>query len=607
MLSTTDRSAAGAVFVLNDAGERRLSVLGDALLQALHDGGYVAEAEKVLAELVKEEGDNGVRWLAARVAQNRGLLGAHSGWWRVLLSQIDRLDDGPQILAECVGNMDWITLPRYPELREAFGRLLDGQRGKEFRAALRGQLHSLDPNIRRGASLILVATNPRTEAEALFTSIRARTNRREFNPSEWETFCLSLEFSPSVLLSLKSLLQSLDLQSRIVALVLLLKGGIDIDPCYRSELESELLGPYNWHLARDPTGQTALSGADSMARLIAQLDRPNSEIAERVADYLLTYCRSRLSPKTEAKCVAIKTKPGLHWDNLDKLMIRIARDSHFAVVLKEACEELRSRAAHSCFLDRVLRANSDPSAWKDVVWAALCDDTRWGGSHEADETGETLLRYAREIKEHAKPIGEAARECLNDPRMKNSRWGDAYHWLAVLADEFVGLDADSIRNALRHGQPISCSAAASLIARLGEVPMGVAFQRGIHPRPPRFSGTIQREQDINRLLGKLREYSRDSDELHPAVIGSIEECLFLPALSEEALSGLASVGKPGALISNALRFCYGLNPKLGETLPLLDIWAEIWRRAESAQDLLRLLTLKARINWSGSAAKWRRA
>ena len=591
MLPTGDRSAAGAALALHDAGERRLSVLGDSLMAALHDGGYVAKAEKVLAEVVNEEGESGVRWLASRMAQKTGLSGGYSGWWRVFLKEIDRLDDGPELLAKCVHNIDWMTLPRYPELREAFRRLLCGKDAEKFRSALRNQLHNFDPEIRRGASLILVATDPQAEAEALFVAIRSRNNRDDSNAYEWETFCLSLEFSPSVLLSLKSKLKVLDAGSRILALVLLLKGGVGIDPMYRSELESELFGVFNWHLARDPVGQNVLGATDSMTQQIAQLERPNSELTERVADYLLTYHRSRLPSKTEAKCIAIKTKPGLLSEDLHNLMARIARDYEFAKMLKEVCKEIRSQGAPMCFSELVLRANADASAWKDVVWAMLCDDTRLGGSDKADANGETLLRYSFEISDDARAIGEAAKECLNDPRMKNSRWADAYHWLAVLADEFVGLDADSIRNALRHGRPIWCSAAASLVARLGEIPVGVAFERGVHRRPASFSGTIQRELDVDRLLVKLREYSRNSDDLHPAVIGSIQECLFLPALTEQSLSELASIGNRGVLISNALRFCYGSRPKLEETLPLLDVWEKIWRQAENGQDLLRLLRL----------------
>lgn len=579
--------ATGAVIILYNAGERRLSVLGDVLMRAMHDGGYIAEAEKVLAALVKHEGNKGVRWLASHIIKSNELFGAHSGWWRVLLSEIEQLDDGPKLLAACARSMGPFTLPRNPEVRETFSRVLNGSRGTQFRDALRARLNSLDPEIRRGTSLILIATDPRTEGEALFIAVRSRAKERLSDWHEWESFLLTLDFAPSILASLKSKLHLLEPQSRALALILLAKGGLEIEAAYRNELVSSLLTLGNWHLARDPIGQSLLAG-DSLGLLIAQLERPGSEIIERVADQLLEVHRLQLSPKTEAKCIALRTRPSGWPRDLPKVMARIARDPEFAGVLKEASQEICQQGGSTPFLKLVISANIDESAWKDVVWAMLCDDTGLRGSSEADANGYALLEYGLEVEEHRKWIGQAASECLNDPRMKGNRWTDAYHWLAVIADEFVGLTPDIIRNALRHGHPITCCAATALIARLGEVPKGVLFDRGVRRRPASFPGPIQRETDADRLLSRLEDYSRDSDELHPALLSTIEECLFLPALTDQTLSDIASKGKPGALITTTLRFCYGLPPKLAETLPLLDVWATIRREEENKPHLKRL-------------------
>jgi hypothetical protein len=589
MLTVEDTTvASGAAIVLHDFGELRLAVLGDVLMRAMHDGGYVAEAEKVLAALVRHEGEKGVRWLASRISMSNEWLGAHSGWWRVLLNEIEQLDDGPQLLAACALSMGPFTLPRHPEVREAFSRVLNGPRGTQFRDVLRARLQSLNPEIRRGASLILIATDPRTEGEALFVAIRSRAKERISDWHEWESFCLTLDFTPSILALLKSRLHLLEPNSRTLALALLAKGGLEIESAYRTELVSNLLTLGNWHLARDPIGKSMLGAGDSLGFLVAQLDHPGSEIAERAADQLLNVHRSRLSPKIEAKCIALHTKPsGWSWD-LAKVMARVTRSPEFALSIKEASEEIRGQGGSTPFLELVLRANIDPSAWKDVVWAMLCDDTRLGGSSEADASGFGLLEYGLEVKEQRKSIGQAASECLSDPRMRSNRWTDAYHWLAVIADEFAGLTSDVIQGVLKHGHPISCCAATALIARLGEVPKGVVFDHGVRRRPASFPGAIQRETNADRLMQRLEDYSRDSDELHPALFSTIEECLFLPTLTDQTLSGIASKGKPGALISTTLRFCYGLPNKLAETLPLLDIWAKIWREEESKPHLKRL-------------------
>lgn len=588
-VSMSDRSGAGAAIVLIDAGEKDLSIVGDALISAMHDGGYFAEAERVLDSLVRTAGEKGLFWLGSRMAAN-WWDGAHSGCWRVLLSRIGDMRDGPEVLAKCVKNMGPYTLPRYPEVREAFLRLLDGPQGTEFRGALRAQLHSLDPDTRRGAALILTSADPRTEAEALFVAIRSRADDRNIDWHEWETFCLTLDFGPSVLSMLKSRLQLLEPHSRVLALVILLKGAIDIEPRYRAELESNLLMIGNWHLARDHTAGAFLRGDDSLAALITKLNYPTSEVAENAAGMLLDLYRGLLPPKVEAKCIAIRTKAGRWSLDLPNVMAPIVREADFAASIKEACEQIRQQRGAVPFLEFVLRANNDPSVWKDVVWSMLCDDTQAAGaSSEADSNGEALLEYGLEIKEHGKPIGEAAIECLNDPRTKSNRWIDAYQWLAVIGDEFVGLKAECMRDALLHGQPIRCSAAASLIARLDELPLGVVFRHATSRRP--ILRDVHREADQDRIVARLKEYSRDSADLHPDLLASIEECLFLPAVSETTLSQIASIGKPGILVSNALRCCYGASAKLAETLPLLDIWGKIWAQATNNPHLRQLLQL----------------
>ena len=62
-------------------------------------------------------------------------------------------------------------------------------------------------------------------------------------------------------------------------------------------------------------------------------------------------------------------------------------------------------------------------------------------------------------------------------------------------------------------------------------------------------------------------------------------------MSETTLSQIASIGKPGILISNALRFCCGAPAKLAETLPLLDTWGRIWVQATNSPHLRQLLQL----------------
>jgi hypothetical protein len=73
----------------------------------------------------------------------------------------------------------------------------------------------------------------------------------------------------------------------------------------------------------------------------------------------------------------------------------------------------------------------------------------------------------------------------------------------------------------------------------------------------------------------LKDYSRDSDEIHPALLATLQECVFLPQLEDRFLTELAGIGNQGILISTTLRFLYGLRPDFVATIPLLDRWMRI--------------------------------
>ena len=159
--------------------------------------------------------------------------------------------------------------------------------------------------------------------------------------------------------------------------------------------------------------------------------------------------------------------------------------------------------------------------------------------------------------------------------MQLNRWVDSYHWLVLIADEFVRTTPDVIRDALKRHRPITYSAATALIARLGHVPEGFICDRARTQRPhKRTQVQIVRDQ----VVAKLKDYSRDSDELHPNIIDTIEESLFMAVLPEDTLREFVAMGNPGILIATTLRYCYGQTPQFAETIPLLDVWGRLFRR-----------------------------
>jgi len=586
VLSEDEGVALGAAKVLFDRGERRLSLLGDVAMAAMHDGGYIAEAEKILSELVSLKGENGVRWLADRIARSQEWQGGHSGWWRVLLPLIGDVEDGPEMLAYCVRSLGPYTIPRRPEVREALAQVLKGPRGSEFRAALRKQLKSFDPDARRGAAVILITADPSGEPDALFVGIRSRANRGGYEWAEWEIFLLTLEFGPSVLSSLKSRIDKLECQSRALSYVLLKKGGFSFDPKLSAELFETLESPGNRHLFRDPAGVALLQATSSYECYKEYLKNPGSELAKQAAEQLLDSHLDRLTPKETAKCLALRVS-GISWNrDLAEHFRRIVVEPDFAQNLIAACQEIVEEGGQVPILCIAARAITENVGWKDLLWALFCDDTGFGGSSESEYAGMTILLLAFEAPNLRQFIGEAARECLSDPRFKENRWHAAYHWVALLTDEFVGLDKETLSSVILHGKPIGYSATTALIARLGFIPEN--FSTDKQRRRSKALAIPMESLGLSEVVVELKEFSRDSYDLHPRLLDTIQEALAYPAIDEAILNDFAAIGKPGILIATFLRFVYGTEQQLSDTIPLLDILAKTWDEELQKPDLKKL-------------------
>jgi len=590
LLSDGDNSVAcGAALALHEAGENRLSLLGDVFMSAMHDGGYIAAAEKIMAELIHDENDKGINWLVNRMASpSDSRLGGHSGWWRLLLANITKLEAGPDKLAGCLQALGQFILPRYPEVREAFSRLLNGPNGSAYRQALRNHLYDLDSTIRHNAAYVLVTTDPCTEGEALFIAVRSRAVGWHHDQHEWESFCLTLDFSPVVLGFLQSRMNLLEPQSRAFARVLLAKGKL-IKPDFQVEWLDTLFDIGNWHLLRDPICQDMLGSKEALAFLLQQLAQPNSKFARTAAEQLLRSHRAVLTTQVEAQCILLESR-STHWPkSFTEQMIRLADDAEFRRTLTEAYGIMRNQGCNPLPLGLVAQAIQSDIPWKDALWSMFVADP---GGDQAEVFGTALLQYGSIKQEHRQTIGQAAIHCMDDPRTKATRWIENYHWLALIADEFIGLEVGTIREVLEHanGQPIHCAAAAALLARLGEVPDGVHFGHGVRKRPD-LSAIASYENVEVVLFQQLLDYARDAEKLHTEILNAIERYLFFPQADEVALEKLTAQGKPGILISTALRFCYGTDPKPLETLPLLSEWGRLWHNLGQNRQLERLLQI----------------
>jgi hypothetical protein len=565
------RVAAGAAMELYSLGERRLSFLGEPLLKALHDGGYVKQAEKILGSLVREIGPPSVRWLANQIAATAyGPDNAHSGWWRIFLSRLEELgDEGPPLLASSIGGIGPYLLPRYPEVRQLFCNLLSGPQGEDYRDSLREQLYDLSPATRHGAAMVLVICDPQNESFALEMVTKLRRRRTFGLWGEWERFCLSLSFGPSVLSYLESKLPTLDSSALIFALAILHRNGIKLNDKNYEKLIDGLLELDNWALDPQEQDLSVLANSNSFEILVNIVEEKGGKKANRAAAELLQHHSDRLSSSLRAKCInlSIDNMKLWHWSRAYDQIENLKTNSTYAQEVKEAATQIITQGGEKPLLELIRLALDNESRWEDVVWRLLCDKSPSG--FDLDDNGLWLLDYGRMEPNYGTSIGKAARKFLNDPRLKSSPQGEIRQWLAVLADEFIGLSTEDMNSALLQGRPISGSAASALIARLGNnVPTGYQKRDSVGSVPLISVVEDEISPTFSDRLDQLKEMARSSDSLHPNVCQVLENMALEVPLSDQDLKRLAAEGVHGVLISSALSFVYGRspNPKLAAKL-----------------------------------------
>ncbi|MEW6669555.1 MAG: metallophosphoesterase [Thermodesulfobacteriota bacterium] len=550
--------AAGAAISLYNNGERHLALLGNPLLKALHDGGYLSRAEGILRDLVQQGGANAVRGLAGKIAAEgrRDFYGAHSGWWRILLPQLPSLGDkGPAVLTQCLGAIGQFLLPRYPEIRQSFRDLVEGPYGAGYQRVLNDSLFDPDPAIRHGAALILLIVNPLSEAKALEVFARSVSRGRWHSEFELNGFILSLPFGSGVLSYIKDRLTEFDSSAETFLMAVLFRNGVQLGEGHLRKLTRGLLADINLSFPLRDQELPILADPALFPYLREIVENGVDRIAQWAAEKILTYHKSRADLHLTARCCVLSLN-SIYWWDLEKIegeIQRLKTNPSYAEAIRHASEKASETIGKRPLIDIIGETSGNLGGWEDVVWRLLCDDTETG--HEFEHAGLWLLDFGRSHPDCGKVIGKAAARFLDDPRVQSSRYHEMVHWLALLADEFVGLPNERIEWAALHGIGVHESAKCALIARLGVTPKGFA-QRDRSERVPALSTLAA--SPVIASSNRLVELARDSSVLHPAVCEALEGSLLSAQMTPEDLANVSAQGNHGGFIANAISFVAGM-------------------------------------------------
>ena len=581
-LSDSDHHLAGrsAVWLHKTGHEKRLSVLGEPLLDALHDGGYCPAAEDVLGRILDETGARGLGWLARQFSRTcRSLGGAHSGWWRLFLSRIDVVrSDGPHLLAGIVGTIGPYIMPRYPEIRGAFRQLLRGPHATEYRAELRQRLRHMEPSVRFGAAMVLAVSDPDAESDALDMIIRGRPGKGMGDWHEWESFLLSVRFAPSVLAFVASRVPTYVSSSIPLALAILTRNDWQLESEDQHSLLRSLLDVGNWSLGQEESEQPLLALEEAHQVLIEVIGTAPRCLSASAAQQLLRHHRDRLTPDQEAKCLLLTTSSD-SWIRMDvpALLVRLSGDAVFAERVCRVSEEIAEEDGQVPLLELLRRAVADPREWRDALWALFISGG--AGIAGADGAGQFILGVCQQNPTWASAIGRAAVQFLEDPRLSGHRRGEAANWIALLGHEYGGLPPGKLEEGLRTGRVVSTSSVAAVIARLWPTEIKWAGTKSVGSPPASLSDKPIIYLDKAEIRTKLVDFSRSGD-IHPETCETVEAAIVCTLFSYAKLSAMGRGGIPGALISSALRFTAGKSPGIQESLVLMGFRPDI----ETAQD-----------------------
>jgi hypothetical protein len=517
----------------------------------------VPRAEEILGELIAAEGHEATTVVATYIGETRHHgHGGHSGWWRLLFQFIqDPKVRGPELLVECMRGVGEFLLARHPEIRNSFRELVLSPQYGRFRAALHGALNDAEPEIRHGAAMVLVTSDPETEALALETVVRFKSRRSHGSWFEWERYCLTLKFGTSVLSYLESRLPFITGPSRAFALAILFQNGVELnDAQFRELIEGTLTTLYGTTIADSVSHSERIRKA-----LFETIDSGREEPARKAAELLLGQAKAHLDEEHYVRC-RVLTLDGNEWRDSEfavELERMRAYPEYAALVVKESKQQVQRRFKRP-LIDQIYEAEQNPALWEDIVWNETC--TSSPGSR-ISSGGQWILEILLKAPNSRQPIGKATRKFLYDKRLSEGfNTDETLSWLALLAHEGGELSQEELGTIVDRIDPIDKCAFVPLITRLGRAPSNHRPRRHYHEALLQPNETEQLSPET-ATVDRFLEFARPGGPFHPDFCSLIEQSLYNDPFTEEQLQTLAATGEHGTLVAIVLAFAYGRLPK----------------------------------------------
>ncbi len=427
--------AAYATISLVNLGQPMSPLFAHAVSGGTHEGGYVEKAGELLEVFVKGQGEAGINWLIEEMSNHE----AHATHWRILLDVLlDSDRDRSDALAGLLTKLDEYTLPRHPEIRTRFGKLVQRT---EYRLVLDHALRSINRLRRFNAASIIIAADPRNSYKALQSLLHSLGNGTRTN--ELYRLILKLDIPRGLVEQILAEIDSYSDAAQSFILLLSYHHGIQLIDDKIRELVINLLQS---HYFLDYPHPFATDGTPELLRqekafpfLVEEL---NGNLKQEAAKRLLWHFQENLSPAQIACChllILNENQNGLWTYNFENAVA-------FLNANPEVMNDPQVVTLLSSFpmVRELLEPTGNMELWDRFVWQTFVD---YRLTHENESFVFWIVRFCEIHPIVKEAITAPILRLLSDARLDSTYHGQLFKaYLPLLvANELGFISSDGLR------------------------------------------------------------------------------------------------------------------------------------------------------------------
>lgn len=609
ILNQNSISDAAAIILFRYFRERKPLMVGEPILKKSSWFDYKnVEREKILNDVVYKD-EKGEEYIIRNLPSfdtRNGVPELYLKYFLTTLVESEHLYINDFLYV--TKHLSRFSLPRYPEIRDAFTKVLAIN---EYYDVLKKSLNQLDGVLRYNAASILVVCNPENEKKALEIIIRSASKRLNDN-QELFRLCMKLNFSNSVLDFIYELLDELTEISRVFAIKLIyhnneykLKGEL------LNELILGLLGNasfLDWSGNLRDDGIERIIGKEQFySQIKTCLDSDQLKIKESASSSLLSFYTNKLSNKEKALCWLLYIQYYEHaLVDFHNRFQNLFQEAEFVQELKEKAKEIEKKhdLKELLFL-KYYEAIKEDGDWKDFFLALLKSDRHPNDPHKLEHLYGFILQIGNSGPETKEKMGKAIKELMAYPTYsQNRQYNFLLPQLAVFAHEFGELNDNEVTNILTEYIISQDEVACALLYRLRSIPAGYKSERGNIEHISIFAAN--RVTPFNSFdVDQLDVLLEDGEDIPNNLSNVIESVLLKGDLSNEQLLTLSSKSNLGMYFSIVVGFSRNPSLELLDFVKAEDIGSsKYFARAKTQQHKAVLLKIKETLisddNWKKS-------